>query len=199
MKKLFVAMGAATLLFLSGCATNMMKPSASETIQSPVSDKATIVFMRKSIVLAAIGVEMFEVVDGKLEFIGNLSTGNKFAHQTTPGKKVYMAYGSAADFMIADVRAGKTYYSIVRPNWGTGGFAPTPIRKSDGETNMKSPEFAEWVKGTQLQELKKEEAAAWFEKNREKYEEIYAKYWKRFQNKDDAEKYDRTLFPADGV
>ena len=39
-----------------------------------------------------------------------------------------MAYGTAADFMLAELAPGKTYYSIVRPNWGTGGFAPTPIR-----------------------------------------------------------------------
>lgn len=133
---------ASTALFVSGCASNLMKPSASETVQAPASDKATIVFMRTSFVASAIGVEMFEIVDDKLEFIGSLPTGNKIAHQTTPGKKVYMAYGTAADFMIADVRAGKTYYSIVRPNWGTGGFAPTPIRKMSSTYNMQSSDFS---------------------------------------------------------
>lgn len=197
MKKLLLCVMAA--LLFSGCASNLMKPSASETVQSPDSDKATIVFMRTSFVASALGVEMFEVVDGELEFIGALPTGNKIAHQTMPGKKVYMAYGTAADFMIADVRAGKTYYSIVRPNWGTGGFAPTPIRKSSTDYNMKSTDFADWVKSTKLQELKKDEAVQWFKKNKEKYEEIYAKYWARFQNKNQNEQAARTLNPEDGI
>ena len=198
MKKMLLLCVSAALL-VTGCASNLMKPSASETVQSPASDKATIVFMRTSFVASALGVEMFEVVDGDLEFIGALPTGNKIAHQTTPGKKVYMAYGTAADFMIADVRAGKTYYSIVRPNWGTGGFAPTPIRKSSSAYNMKSTDFASWVKSTKLQELKKEEAVQWFKENKAKYEDIYTKYWARFQRKDPNEQAERTLNPEDGI
>jgi hypothetical protein len=187
------------ILLLAGCAGNLMKPSASDTIQAPASDMATIVFMRTSFVSSAIGVELFEVVDGQLTFIGALPKGNKIAHQTTPGKKIYMAYGAAADFMIADVRAGQTYYSIVRPNWGTGGFAPTPIRKMTSEYNMKTPEFSDWVKDTKLLTLKKEEAQTWFAENKDKYNEIYQNYWNRFMRKNANEKAERTLNPEDGI
>jgi hypothetical protein len=110
-----------------------------------------------------------------------------------------MSYGNAADFMIADVRAGKTYYSILRPNWGTGGFAPTPIRKSMSKYNMKSSDFSKWVKNTKLHELKNEEANKWFQENKAKYGDIYKKYWSRFQNKSESEKKQRTLNPDDGV
>lgn len=199
MKKTFAILFAAFTLLITGCANNLMKPSASEKVQAPPSDKATIVFMRTSFVASAVGVEMFEIVDGKLEFIGALPTGDKIAHQTKPGKKAYMAYGSAADFMLADVRPGKTYYSIVRPNWGTGGFAPTPIRKSASEFNMNSSNFASWVKGTKLHHLKKQEANKWFQENKAKYDEIYSKYWSRFQRKNSNEKAQRTLNPNDGV
>lgn len=183
---------------MSGCASDLMKPSSGETLV-PSDDKATIVFMRTSFVASAIGVEMFEVTNGKLEFIGQLPKGDKLVRRTTPGKKVYMAYGTAADFMIADVRAGKTYYSIVRPNWGTGGFAPTPIRKSGSEFNMKTPEFADWVKNTTPIELKQKEAEEWFAKNKAKYEDIYKDYWNRFERKSPNEKAERTMTPADGV
>ena len=101
--------------------------------------------------------------------------------------------------MIADVRAGKTYYSIVRPNWGTGGFAPTPVRKSGSEFNMKMPEFADWVKNTTPIEMKEKEASAWFEQNKAKYEDIYKDYWNRFEHKNANEKAERTMTPADGV
>jgi hypothetical protein len=105
--------------------------------------------MRSSIVAGAIGCELFEVVDGELKFIGQLPTGNKVAYQTTPGDKVFMAYGTAADFMLAKLAGGKTYYSIVRPNWGTGGFAPTPIRRaSPDEPSFDGKEFKEWDAAT---------------------------------------------------
>ncbi len=198
MKKLITLLLTSAVLLTTGCASNLMKPAESETIVNS-NDKATIVFMRNSFVASAIGVEMFEVVDGKLEFIGSLPTGNKIAHKTSPGKKVYMAYGTAADFMIADVRAGKTYYSIVRPNWGTGGFAPTPIRPTNSEYTMQSEDFAGWVKNTKLVELKKAEAETWFAGKKEDYQKIYADYWNRFQNKTPFEQSQRTLNPEDGV
>lgn len=110
-----------------------------------------------------------------------------------------MAYGSAADFMIGNIKEGKTYYSIVRPNWGTGGFAPTPIR-SDGSTeyNMESSDFIKWKNGTTLLEPKTN-ANEWFTKNKDKYLKIYNVYWSRFQNKTESEKSERTLLPSDGV
>ena len=127
---------------LSGCVGNYMVKVPNNKINETIEDKATIVFMRSSFVSSALNSKLFEVNDGKLSFIGFLSNGTKIAHKTVPGKKVYMAVGYAADFMIADVKAGQVYYSIVRPNWGTGGFAPTPIR-TDGSTdyNTNIPAF----------------------------------------------------------
>lgn len=109
-----------------------------------------------------------------------------------------MAVGYAADFMIANVEAGKTYYSIVRPNWGTGGFAPTPIR-TDGTTdyNTSIPQFKKWLEGTALYEVKPVEANAWFEENKETYQKIYKEYWARFQQKSADEIAQRTLTYAD--
>lgn len=198
MRKSLAMLVIPVVLLVAGCASNLMKPAASNNISSD-PDKATIVFMRSSFVASAIGTELFEVEDGKLTFIGALPNGKKIAHKTTPGKKVYMAYGTAADFMIADVRPGKTYYSIVRPNWGTGGFAPTPVRKTTTDYNMQSADFASWVKGTELVEMKEKEAQEWFAKNEADYQKIYEEYWSRFQNKNANEQAERTLVPADGV
>ncbi|MEJ2415942.1 MAG: hypothetical protein P8Y45_03205 [Exilibacterium sp.] len=185
--------------FLLGCSSNLMVKSNTNTIVTPPADFAKIVFMRSTFVSSAIGVELFEITDGELKFVGSLPNGSKIAHITEPGEKVYMAYGNAADFMLAKVEGGKTYYSIVRPNWGTGGFAPTPIRKNEAsDYNMQSDDFNKWVEGTSLLE-KKSEAEQWFEKNKGKYEEIYERYWARFQNKSADEKQKRTLMLTDGV
>ncbi|MBQ0755534.1 MAG: hypothetical protein KBT66_09775 [Amphritea sp.] len=186
-------------LLIQGCASNLMTTSQTGVIAPPDNDMATVVFMRSSMVAGAIGVELFEIVDGELEFIGALPNGSKVAYKTSPGQKIYMAYGSAADFMIGNIKEGKTYYSIVRPNWGTGGFAPTPIR-SDGSTeyNMESSDFIKWKNGTTLLEPKTN-ANEWFTKNKDKYLKIYNVYWSRFQNKTESEKSERTLLPSDGV
>ena len=175
----------------SGCAS-VMRDAPSQQISQSSPDKAQVVFMRSSMVAAAIGCDLFEVVNGGLKFIGQLPTGNKVAYETTPGKKVFMAYGTAADFMLADLSPGKTYYSIVRPNWGTGGFAPTPIR------DLKAKDSQEWISGTKRIEPNPKEAEAWFAENKQRLQGIYADYWNRFERKSFVEKAERTLNPADG-
>ncbi|MCK4864501.1 MAG: hypothetical protein KAT06_03665 [Gammaproteobacteria bacterium] len=201
MKKLSVLI-AFLFLFLVGCggSSALMKPSANQNITPASKKKAKIVFMRTSFVAGAINAELFEIKKGKVKFIGSIPMGSKIIHETTPGKKVYMAYGSAADFMIADVRAGKTYYAVVRPNWGTGGFAPTPVR-TDGTTdfNTDSPDFKGWVSGTELLEPIPADAKKWFAKEKKNILVVYKEYWKRFQTKNMNEKAQRTLTPKDGM
>ena len=193
MKQALFAAAAAFALLLSGCAS-VMRDAPSQTISTPSPEKAKVVFMRSSMVAAAIGCDLFEVVNGDLRFIGQLPTGNKVAYETTPGKKVFMAYGTAADFMLAELAPGKTYYSIVRPNWGTGGFAPTPIRLSD----LNSKEAQEWRSGTKLIEADPKAVEAWLAENKPRMQGIYTDYWNRFERKNDQEKFERTLLPADG-
>lgn len=189
-------------LFLAGCggSSALMKPSSNQNITPASKQMAKIVFMRTSFVAGAINAELFEIDSGKLKFIGSIPMGSKIVHETTPGKKVYMAYGTAADFMIADVRAGKTYYSIVRPNWGTGGFAPTPVR-TDGTSdfNTSSPDFKKWVSGTELLEPIPADAKKWFKQEQKNIMEVYKEYWKRFNTKNPNEKAQRTLTPRDGM
>ena len=194
MRRLLLAVGISAIsLLASGCASNLMRESSTQEISPPAPERAKIVFMRSSMVAAAINCELFEVVNGELKFIGQLPTGNKIAYETTPGQKVFMAYGTAADFMLANVTGGKTYYSIVRPNWGTGGFAPTPIRLG-GSTE---PEFKNWLSSTKQIEPK-EDARAWFAENKSRMQQIYTDYWSRFERKNLQEKAERTMLPQDG-
>jgi hypothetical protein len=194
MRKGFFAAAVTASLLLSGCGGALMRDAPSQEVTRASSDKAKIVFMRSSMVAAAIGCELFEVVNGDLRLIGQLPTGNKVAYETTPGKKVFMAYGTAADFMLADLAPGKTYYAIVRPNWGTGGFAPTPIRAQD----LKSSEAQGWVTGTKLIEADPKAVDAWLTENKQRMQGIYADYWSRFERKSVVEKAERTLNPQDG-
>jgi len=185
------------LLLLGGCASDVMVKAPVAEIKPPASGMAQIVFMRKSFVAGAIRADLFQVVNGQLKFIGVVANATKIAYQTPPGHKVFMAYGTAADFMEADVVAGKTYYVILRPNWGTGGFAPTPIRQKNDEWSMQNPEFSSWLNDTDLV-VPNAKAPAYFNERKADFEKIYTKYWQRFQQKTPAEKQARTLHPQDG-
>ncbi len=189
-------------VFLAGCGGSslLMKPSQNQSITAASKNKAKIVFMRPSSVIGAINSELFEIAKGKIKFIGSVPMGKKISYETTPGKKVYMAYGNAADFMIANVRAGKTYYVIVRPNWGTGGFAPTPVR-TDGTTdyNTSIPDFKEWIADTELVETIPADARKWFKKEQKNIIEVYKAYWAKFKTKTPNQKALRTLNPSDGM
>ncbi len=198
MKKLKIGIIFFIPLILIGCGGTMMVKAPSQQVKPASSDKATIVFMRTSFVAGAIGVELFETTNGDLKLIGGLAMGKKVAYQTTPGEKVFMAYGTAADFMKANVIAGKTYYVIVRPNWGTGGFAPTPIRgDKSGEYNIHTSDFKDWLADTELVEPGPE-VETWLKENKQRMEEIYADYWQRFKTKTPEQIAERTLNPQDG-
>jgi hypothetical protein len=191
----------ALLSALAGCATStLMTEVASPEIRPPAPDKVKIVFMRTSLVAAHIPAEIFEVVDGQLNFVGELVKGTKIVYETTPGKKVFMASGGPADFMLGDLSGGKIYYSIVRPNYGTGGMIPTPVKAyaTNREFSMASPEFTSWVAETKLV-APNAEAKDWFSKEKARYQDNYTDYWSRFQRKTPEEKAERTLGPQDGV
>lgn len=199
MIKAITAAGVAAMLALGGCASSMMVPSASQEVRPAPAGKAQVVFMRTSIVAGAIGADLFEVDNGRLHYIGSLSHGYKIVHETTPGKKTFMAYGTAADFMLGELEGGKTYYSIVRPNWGSGGMIPTPIKTHPtAEYNTAMPEFRKWVADTKRVEPIPAERDAWIAKEKDRMQEIYAKSWAQFQQKSEAQKAERTLTPADG-
>lgn len=186
------------MLSLSGCGANLMKEASIQQLTAPAPAKAKVVFMRNSFVAGGVGCDMFEVVNGELKYIGQLPTGNKVVYEVTPGSKVFMAYGTAADFMLADLQPGKTYYSIVRPNWGTGGFAPTPIRHQGSDPVLNSPELKSWISGTKLLETDQAKAQAWLDKNHDRLQQIYTEYWARFQHKSGQEKAERTMQAQDG-
>lgn len=189
-------------LALNACAVSVPDftiDSGQAEIGPAPADKAQIVFFRVSHVLGAISADIFEYENETLDYVGKVKMTKKIVHHTTPGKEVYMARGTASDFMFADVEAGKTYYVLLRPNWGSGAFIPTPIKR-DGTTNYHSgtPEFPKWLKKTKMSEMKSAEAGAWYSARKDKFQLEYDKYWAKFETKSDEQKKTRTLMPSDG-
>lgn len=189
-------------LLLSACAASVPDFSikTEETAVGPAPpDKAQIVFMRTSFVAGAIPADIFVIEKGKMNYVGKLRMGYKLIHHTSPGKKEYMGHGTAADFMLANVEAGKTYFVIVRPNWGSGAMIPTPIRR-DGTSDFHTgiDEFPKWLKKTRVTRMKSAEADRWFDANKQQFKVIYDKYWAKFETKNSAQMRARTLMPEDG-
>ena len=109
------------LFLLAGCAGSskyMRDIPDPDIAYAPAANEAIVVFMRPSTFGFAIQSGVFDVTTDENEVIGIVSAKKKLAHRTTPGKHLFMVTGETADFMQAELRAGKTYYALVTPRMG---------------------------------------------------------------------------------
>ena len=188
-------------LLLAGCASNPMTPVADQTVRAAASDTAQVVFMRDAYTGKAILSSLYEVTDGKTQFIGVMANGTKIAYPTTPGKHTFMVVSEAADFMEADLVAGKTYYALVTPRMGLwkARFSLWPIsNEADAAHSLKSKNFKSWVEDTDLV-TNSPKSLAWYERVKASVEKKRAEYWPVWQEKSAAAIAERTLKPTDGL
>jgi len=174
---------------------------ALNTTEGNASSKSSVVFMRSSFVGSMIKTSIYEVTNGETIFIGILKNKNKVIYETTEGKHTFMVVSEAADFMEADILAGKTYYSIVTPRAGAwkARFSMHPIR-NNGTTkfNTDSKDFKKWKKKTKLASMT-EKSKSWYEEHKDSVESKRAKYWPKWTQKTAEDLAARTLNPDDGT
>lgn len=105
---------------LSACASSRMVDLAQPplAVAQPVAGTATVVFMRPSLFGGAIQSSVFDITDGGDSLVGIVSAGKKVAASTAPGHRRFMVIGESADFMDAELAAGKTYHARVEPRLG---------------------------------------------------------------------------------
>ena len=188
-------------LLLAGCASNPMAPVADQAVQAPSPDMAQVVFMRDAYTGKAIVSSLYDVTDGQTRFIGVMANGTKIAHPTTPGKHTFMVVSEAADFMEADLVAGKTYYALVTPRLGVGTarFSLWPIsNEPDAAHSLKSNNFKGWVEDTDLV-TNSPKSLAWYQRVKASVEKKRAEYWPVWQEKSAEAIAERTLKPTDGL
>ena len=150
---------------------------------------------------SAINASLYDVTGGELKFVGIIANGTKIAYDTKPGKHTFMVVSEAADFMEADIRPGKTYYSIVTPRMGAwkARFSLWPIKNdASSKYNLESSDFDSWLSGTKLVE-NSEKSQQWFEGNKNSVQSKQQEYWPVWQQKSDSDKAKRTLAPEDGI
>ncbi len=188
-------------LLLAGCASNPMAPVANQAVQAPSPDMAQVVFMRDAYTGKAIVSSLYDVTDGQTRFIGVMANGTKIAHPTTPGKHTFMVVSEAADFMEADLVAGKTYYALVTPRMGLwkARFSLWPIsNEPDAAHSLKSNNFKDWVEDTDLV-TNSPKSLAWYQRVKASVEKKRAEYWPVWQEKSAEAIAERTLKPTDGL
>jgi len=189
------------LFTLAGCASNPMLIKKGAQVQKVSANEAQVVFMRSTFVGSAINASLYEVTDGTPKFIGIMGNDTKIAYSTKPGKHRFMVVSEAADFMEAELVAGKTYYSLVTPRMGMwkARFSMWPIRNDDkSEYNMKSKDFKGWIKDTDLVE-NSPKSLEWYNNNKNSVEEKLNEYLPVWKEKSPEDLAKRTLNAADGI
>jgi hypothetical protein len=190
----------AVVVFIAGCASSGMVKAPNQALTNAPAEHAQVVFMRSSFVGSAISASVFEVTNGTPEFLGLVEDDTKIVVKATPGKHVYMVVSEAADFMEAEVVAGKTYYSVVTPRMGAwkARFSLWPVSTASGkEFSWDSKDVQKMVSKTVLVE-NSEKSTKWAQSNRNDIAEKYKEYWKVWQQKTTEDVKERTLTEQDG-
>jgi hypothetical protein len=131
-------------LGLSSCASTHMTDAVEPAfVSAPRSDQATMVFLRPSTFGFAIQSTVYDITSEPPTLVGIVSSGKKIAITAPPGQRRFMVVSEAADFMDAELAAGKTYYALVTPRMGMwrARFSLRPM-------NATSPELAGYLNET---------------------------------------------------
>lgn len=155
-------------------------------------DESLVVFMRPSSFGFAIQSVVFEVTKADEKLIGVVPAKKKVVYHTTPGRHLFMVYGENADFMKADLKAGKVYYALVNPRMGMW-----KARFSLGAIhyNIDPEKFQEWTGSCSLVE-NSPDAFKWAKEHAKNIHNDRVRYLKKWNQKTEDKK--PALHPEDG-
>lgn len=147
--KLAAIVAALALGLTARAASKQMQP-ATGPLPTPSAEQAVIEFMRPSSMGGAIKCAIFDITAGDPVFLGILAPKDKIVIPATAGKHTYMITGENADFMEADIVAGKTYRVIAIARMGAwkARFSLIPLKKHPGEEEwaLDGKKVPEWIK-----------------------------------------------------
>ena len=183
MKRFYQAALRVALAFaLSGCGSisDLLRPSTHDEIAgyTPTPEKAVVIFFRSSPYKYEVQSSVFEVEGERNRLVGIVSSGAKIAYETAPGRKLFMVIGENADFMEADLEAGRTYYVYVAPREGRwkARFSLKPLSRHNPKT--RDPE--KWGIETCMFYENTPAAFEWAEKNMQSIRQKQADYYKKW-------------------
>jgi hypothetical protein len=174
----FVAVVAA---LLGACAsTHMTEVPEGQRVSKPESGNALVYFMRPSSFGGAIQATLY---DDDI-YIGTISAGTHVPYQARPGRHLFMVIGESADFMQADLLAGKTYYAEVIPRLGVW-KARFSLRPQNGQ--IAGSDIDGWLSTTRQVRVN-DEGRKWAEENAADIKQKKAEYLPKWNGKGEADK-----------
>jgi hypothetical protein len=189
-----VVLIATVVVLLSGCAGStkyMREVDDSEANYIPAADEAVVVFMRPSVDGWGVQSVVHDATEVNNKLIGIVPAQKKLAYRTKPGRHLFMVTSEAADFMRAELEAGKIYYATVNPRIGwTVRFSLAAVHK-DAEPEK----LAQWKNGCKWVETTGE-TYVWALQRYNTFQELRKAYIDKWENKPDTAK--PTLRPEDG-
>ncbi|MDR2674235.1 MAG: hypothetical protein LBC18_05030 [Opitutaceae bacterium] len=144
---------------------------------------------------------MYEVRGDSQEFLGIVSAKARLAHHVPAGEHLFMVVAENADFMVANVESGKTYYTLVaaRPGVWKARFSLIPIHNDPAEKyNLHDPQFASWVKDTHFVELL-DSGREWYKAHADNISQKRRDYMAKWDARSPEDKKQQTLHARDGV
>ncbi len=187
---------------LAGCqSSKMIRSEALDHAPVPAPGKAMVVFLRAASRGGAVQASVYDTGETSDQFIGIVSSKYKIAWQAEPGDHLFMVVGENADFMIAHLDAGKTYYALVSPRMGVwkARFSLLPIHSdSAAKYNIHSADFRDWMQSTSWVR-NTAESEQWFKANEGSIREKKLDYLLKWNAADPMQREELTLNAADGV
>ncbi len=192
MKKLAILGIVVSFFGCAGSSKYMREISDQNISYTPSANEAVVVFMRPSGFGFAIDSSVFDITTEKNEIIGIVPAKKKLAYRVKSGKHMFMVIGESADFLQADLIAGKTYYSrvITRPGAWKARFSLAPVKRDKDQENLNK-----WLNDCTWVEMN-ESAFKWAEQNAASIQDKRITYIEKWNNNTDEDK--ATLLPEDG-
>jgi len=179
--------------FLFGCVEQVrLMQNVQDASYEPISDKAIIIFLRPQILALKVQAEIFDLISQENNLVGIVSAKEKLAYLTEPGNHLFMITGESADFMKADLRAGKIYYARIVPRIGVhkARFSLEPVHKDIEQSKLDS-----WKKSCKYIENTKD-SYKWAQRNAANTQIIKGRYLPNWIKKPENEQ--SFLKPEDG-
>ncbi|YCH21453.1 hypothetical protein M1D96_20490 [Pseudomonas sp. D1-3] len=190
------------LLMLGGCQSALMVAPSADAEPQATADKALVVFMRPSSLGGAVQSSVYDTrAEGNDVFAGVVSSKSKVAYLAEPGEHLFMVVSENADFLAANLEAGKRYYVLVAPRMGVwrARFSLLPIRNdASAKDGLQSKQFRDWNESTKWMVIGPK-ARSWYQDNIESIRARKLDYLPKWQNKSVADKAERTLRSVDGI
>lgn len=182
------------VLLTTACAgplRGMKETGAPAATPAPPAGQANVVFMRPSSLGVAIASSVFEMRGDQNLFIGHVPAKRKIVHTVAPGPVRFMVVSEAADFLQADLVAGKTYYVLVTPRFGVwrARFSLRPVTAAE----LDGKEFREWFDDCVWVETT-DEARDWARRSAGSVQEKRVEYLQKWEPRTDKP----TLSATDG-